>query len=154
MDAREYFDAIVRPLFEDCKGREFPHFLIIPTAVMLFHVLDYLSQGDETRRVTLEKEGLEEFPDLDSLRILANVSKHFRLTRGKSSGQEISQVRRARNTIIAVGGKALVIGGKAYYFKHPPQLLLDDKAINLVDLIERAYFFFDEFIKKNTHSKP
>ena len=116
MNAREYFETVVMPIWTRLKKEPDALELQIAATIVIVHTADYLSKtnGQNLKDVILKIE--RRVPNFKQIRGVANANKHQIVEYSPAECRGLTDPQQSLPNILTLGGKRLTLGGKRISF--------------------------------------
>lgn len=144
MNAREYFETVVMPIWNRLQKEPDALELQIAATIIIVHTADYLSKnnGQKLEDVSLKIE--RQVPEFKAIRGVANANKHKIVERSPAEYRGLTNPQQSLPNILMLGGKPITLGRKqvslgtthCYVFQDGtelPILLALEKIIRVLD---------------------
>ena len=112
MNAREYFETVVMPIWTRLQKEPDALELQIAATITIAHTADYLSKtnGQRLTDVRLKIEG--QIPDFKAIIGVANANKHQIVELSPAEYRGLTNPQQSLPNILTLGGKPITLGGK------------------------------------------
>ncbi|WP_424984343.1 hypothetical protein [Microbulbifer sp. S227A] len=135
MEAREYFERIVLPIFERLKKDQQAHDLQVAATIVISHTVDYISEREGGKISAVRARILEREPDFEAIYEAANASKHQIVKRENSNHKGLTNPHRTTGSLVTLGGS---MPSKLLQAVSAQIVLLDGRTLPLISTLQKV----------------